>query len=134
VRTTGARNAAERSRRPSAGVGRRELLRASLLGGSAFVAGIVRLAPAIAGAVEGDAPLAPRGEGSKLSGEVVEGVARAFFYYELPETDCEAIARGAEATVRTWHSIALRHLAPIDPPFDFRLICAEAERLTRKRG
>jgi hypothetical protein len=65
---------------------------------------------------------------------VVERVARAFFDYEIPETDSDAIARGAEATIRTWHSMVLRHLTPIDPPFDFSLICAEAERLTRQRG
>jgi hypothetical protein len=67
-----------------------------------------------------------------LSGEVVERVARVFFDYEMPETDSDSIARGAEATIRTWHSIGLRHLTPIDPPFDFGLIWAEAERLTRK--
>ena len=132
--TTGGRNVAGRGRRPRPGIGRRELLRASLLGGSALVAGIARVAPAIPGDVEGGAPLAPRGEGSKLSGEVVEKVARAFFDYEMLETDRDPIARRAEATIRTWLSIALRHLARVDPPFDFSLICTEAERLTRKRG
>jgi hypothetical protein len=92
------------------------------------------VAPAIPGDVERGAPLAPRGERPKLSGEVVERVARAVFDYEMLKTDCDAIARGAEATIRIWHSIALRHLAPVDPPFDFSLIRAEAERLTRKRG
>ena len=67
-----------------------------------------------------------------LSSEVVRRVARAFFDYKMPETDSDAIARGAEATIRTWHSIVLRHLTPIDPPFDFSLICAEAERLSSK--
>jgi hypothetical protein len=135
VSTTGARDVAGRGRRSHGGIGRRELLRASLLGGSALVAGIVRAAPVIAGEVEGGAPLAPSGERPRLSAEVVERVARAFFDYEMPEPDCDAIARGAEATIRTWRSIASRHLAPIDPPFDFTLICAEAERLTtRKRG
>ena len=132
MRTTGGRNVASRGRRPHAGIGRRELLRASLLGGSALAAGIVRVAPAIAGDVEGGAPHAQRGERSMLSGEVVERVARAFFDYKIPEADSDAIARGAEATIRTWHSIVLRHLTPIDPPFDFGLIRAEAERLTRK--
>jgi hypothetical protein len=65
---------------------------------------------------------------------VVEKVARAFFDYEMLETDRDPIARRAEATIRTWLSIALRHLARVDPPFDFSLICTEAERLTRKRG
>jgi hypothetical protein len=46
----------------------------------------------------------------KLSGKVVERVARAFFDYQKPESDCDAIARGAEATIRTWQSIALRTL------------------------
>ena len=132
MRTTGGRNVAAGNRRPQAGIGRRELLRASLLGGSALAAGIMRVASAIAGDVEGGAPLAPRGERPRLSGEVVERVARAFFDYEIPETDSDAIARGAEATIRTWRSIVLRHLTPIDPPFDFSLICAEAERQTRK--
>jgi hypothetical protein len=109
-------------------------LRTSLLGGSALLAGIVRVAPALAGDVDGDAPVAPRGQRQKLSRAVVEEVARVFFDYEMLAADCDTIARGAEATVRTWHSIALRNLEPIDPPFDFSLICAEAERLTRKRG
>ena len=132
--TTGGRNVAARGRQPHAGIGRRELLRASLLGGSALVAGIVRVAPAIAGDVEGGPPRAPRGKGPKLSGEVVERVAGAFFGYQMPAADCDTIARGAEATIRTWHLIALSNLAPIDPPFDFSLVCAEAERLTRTRG
>ena len=123
-----------RGRRSQAGIGRRELLRSSLVGGSALVAGIVRAAPVIAGEVERGAPLAPSGERPRLSAEVVERIARAFFDYEIRETDCDAIARGADATIRTWRSIALRHRAPIDPPFDFSFICAEAERLTRKRG
>ena len=134
MRITRGRDVAARSRRVHAGVGRRELLRASFLGGSALLAGIVGVVPAIAGEVRGGAVLAPRDEQVKLSGKVVERVARAFFDYQMPESDCDAIARGAEATIRTWQSIALRHIAPIDPPFDFSLICAEAERLIRKRG
>jgi hypothetical protein len=129
--TAGGRNVPARSRRPLAGIGRRELLRASFLGGSALVAAIACVAPALAGDEEEGAP---RGEGPKLSGEVVERLARAFFDYEMPETDCDAVAGRAGPTIRTWHSIALRHLAPIDPPFDFRVVCAEAERLARKRG
>lgn len=132
MRTPGARNVASRGRRPHAGICRRELLRASLLGGSALAAGIMRVAAAIAGDGEGGAPHAPRGERSMLSGEMVQRVARAFFDYKMPETDSDAIARGAQATIRTWHSIVSRHLTPIDPPFDFSLICAEAERLTSK--
>lgn len=134
MRTTGGRYLAGRGRRSHAGIGRRELLRASLLGGSALVAGIVRAAPVIAGEVEGGAPLTPSSERPRLSAEVVERIARAFFDYEMRATDCDAIARGADATIRTWRSIRSRHLAPIDPPFDFSLVCSEAERLTRKRG
>jgi hypothetical protein len=117
TRTTRGREVAARSRRVQVGIGRRELLRASFLSGSALVAGIVGAVPAIAGEVSGGAVLAPRDEGMKLSGKVVERVARAFFDYQMPESDCDAIARGAEATIRTWQSIALRHVAPIDPPF-----------------
>jgi hypothetical protein len=109
-------------------------LRAALFGGSALAAGIARVPPAFARDVEGDAPIVPRGEGPKLSGEVVERLARALFDYQMTETDCDAVAGRAGPTIKTWHSIALRHLAPIDPPFDFSLVCAEAERLTRKRG
>jgi hypothetical protein len=134
MRRTARRNVAAHGRRPRAGIGRRELLRASLLGGASLVAGIVRVAPAISGEVDRGAPLTPTGDRPKLSGEVVERVARAFFDYEMPKSDSDAIGRGAEATIRTWHSIALRHLSPIDPPFDFSLMCAEAKRLTKKRG
>ena len=134
MRITRGRDVAARSRRAHAGIGRRELLRASFIGGSALIAGIVGVVPAIAREVKGGAVLAPRDERVKLSGKLVERVARAFFDYQMPESDCDAVARGAEATIRTWHAIALRHIAPIDPPFDFSLICAEAERLIRKRG
>ena len=134
MRTTRGRDVAASGRRTDGGIGRRQLLRESLLGGSALVAAIVRVGPAIAGDVRGGAVLAPRDEQVKLSGKVVERVARVFFEYRMPESDCDAIARVAEATIRTWQSIALRHVAPIDPPFDFSLICAEAERLIRKRG
>ena len=120
-----------RGRQPHAGIGRRELLRASFLGGSALITGIAFVATALAG---DEKQGVPRGEGPKLSGQVVEQVGRAFFDYEMLDSDCEAIAGRAGPTIRTWHSIALRHLAPIDPPFDFGLICTEAERLTRKGG
>ena len=134
MRITRGREVAARSRRAHAGIGRRELLRVSFLGGSALVAGIVGVASASAGDVKGSAVPAPRDEPAKLSGKVVERVARAFFDYQISESDCDAIAPGADATIRTWQSIALRHITPIDPPFDFSLIRAEAERLARKRG
>ena len=126
------RKVAARGRRPHAGIGRRELLRASFLGGSALVTALACMAPALAGDEEQGG--VPRGEGPNLSGQVVEQVGRAFFDYKMPDADCEAIAGRAGSTIRTWHSIGLRHLALIDPPFDFGLICTEAERLTRKRG
>jgi hypothetical protein len=122
-----------RGRRPHAGIGRRELLRASFLGGSALVTAIACVAPALARDEEQGVPEGPGGEGPRLSGQVVEQVGRAFFDYQMLDTDCEAIAGRAGTTIRTWHSIGLRQLAPIDPPFDFGLICTEAERLTRKR-
>ena len=128
--TTGGRNGVARGRRPRAGIGRRELLRASFLGGSALVTAIACVAPALARDEEQGVP---GGEGPRLSGQVVEQVGRAFFDYRMLDTDCEAIVSRAGPTIRTWHSIALRHLAPIDPPFDFGLICSEAERMTRKR-
>ena len=117
-----------------AGIDRRSLLKALLLGASPLVAGVARVTPKIAGEADRSSRISPQAGRADLSGEIVEKVARAFFDYEMPQTDLDAIAHRAESTIRTWRSIESHHFTPIDPPFDFDLICTEAERLIKNRG
>ena len=119
--------------RPCAAIDRRALLRASLLGGPALVAGVIGITSTLASEAERSPHVAQTGDSSKVTTDLVKRVARSFFDYKIPAIDADAITRTAAATLRVWHSIDLRRISPIDPPFDFSLVCTEAERLMKKR-
>jgi len=105
-------------------------LKAPLLGALALLGS---LAPGARSAAEQErGPAEPTRDSEELSSHEVERVARVFFDYDVPKTDADAIARSAGSSIKIWRSIARRHILPIDPPFDFSLVRAQAERLAKK--
>lgn len=65
-----------------------------------------------------------------LTARLAREVARVFFGFSLPTEDLERIAHSANGTLGAWRTIAALDLAPIDPPFSYPALLAEAEQLT----